>query len=51
MAKAKEIVSIVWFRADLRLADNPALQAAIDQGSVLPVFIWSPEGEGGWPPG
>ena len=51
MAKGKEIVSIVWFRADLRLADNPALQAAIDQGSVLPVFIWSPEEEGAWPPG
>ncbi len=31
---------IVWFRADLRLADNPALLAAGETGApVLPVFI------------
>jgi deoxyribodipyrimidine photo-lyase len=43
---------IVWFRADLRLADNPALQAAAASGQpVLPVFIWAPEEEGEWPPG
>ncbi len=31
---------IVWFRQDLRLADNPALDAALQQGApVLPVFI------------
>ncbi len=31
---------IVWFRADLRLTDNPALLAAADTGApVLPVFI------------
>ncbi len=31
---------IVWFRADLRLADNPALLAAGEIGApVLPVFI------------
>src|SRR5262245_24343677 len=36
--------SLVWFRADLRLADNPALSAAIDQGGpVVPVFVWAPE--------
>jgi deoxyribodipyrimidine photo-lyase len=44
--------SIVWFRQDLRLADNPALLAAVRRGgSVLPVFIWSPEEEGRWAPG
>ncbi len=32
--------TIFWFRADLRLTDNPALTAALEQGSVLPVFIW-----------
>ena len=38
--------AIVWFRNDLRLADNPALSAAIDRGSpVLPVFVWSPGAE------
>ncbi len=30
---------IVWLRADLRLADNPALHAAAERGPVLPVFI------------
>jgi len=30
--------AIVWFRQDLRLADNPALLAAAD-GPVLPVFV------------
>jgi deoxyribodipyrimidine photo-lyase len=43
---------IVWFRQDLRLADNPALDAAVQRGApVLPVFIWSPAEEGEWPPG
>ena len=32
---------IVWFRRDLRLADNPALDAAIQSGrTVLPIFIF-----------
>ena len=31
---------IVWFRQDLRLADNPALQAAAATGApVIPVYI------------
>ena len=30
---------IVWFRQDLRLADNPALFAAIKIGKIIPVFI------------
>ena len=30
---------IVWFRQDLRLADQPALRAAAAAGPVLPVFI------------
>jgi len=35
--------SIFWFRRDLRLADNPALLAAIDAGDELvPVFILDP---------
>jgi deoxyribodipyrimidine photo-lyase len=41
----------MWFRADLRLADNPALAAAARTGAVVPVFIWAPEEEGNWPPG
>jgi deoxyribodipyrimidine photo-lyase len=44
--------TIVWFRQDLRLADNPALHAAVATGKpVIPVYIWSPEEEGGWAPG
>jgi deoxyribodipyrimidine photo-lyase len=44
--------TLVWFRLDLRLADNPALLAAMARGGpILPVFVWSPEEEGAWPPG
>ncbi|MGJ3243668.1 MAG: cryptochrome/photolyase family protein [Opitutales bacterium] len=43
---------LVWFRQDLRLQDNQALAAAIDSGRpVIPVYIWSPDEEGGWVPG
>ncbi len=39
---------IVWFRRDLRLADNPAWSAALDTGRpLLPVYIHSPD-EGEW---
>ena len=38
------MTSIVWFRQDLRLADNPALTEAARQGDVVPVFILD-EGE------
>jgi deoxyribodipyrimidine photo-lyase len=34
--------SIVWFRRDLRLADNAALLAGIRQGEVIPVFVIDP---------
>jgi deoxyribodipyrimidine photo-lyase len=44
--------AILWFRDDLRLADNPALKAALDGGyAVLPVYIHAPDEEGGWAPG
>ncbi|MBB5016707.1 cryptochrome/photolyase family protein [Rehaibacterium terrae] len=44
--------AIVWFRRDLRLDDNPALQAALEAGHVpIPVYIHAPEEEGAWPPG
>lgn len=32
-------ISIVWFRQDLRLSDNPALNEAVHNGSVLPIYI------------
>jgi deoxyribodipyrimidine photo-lyase len=44
--------TLVWFRQDLRLTDNPALAAALERGGpVIPVYIWAPEEEGDWPPG
>ena len=44
--------ALVWFRHDLRLADNPALLAAVRAAQhVVPVFVWSPEDEGSWAPG
>jgi len=36
------MISIWWIRRDLRLADNPALQAAMRDGWVIPVFILDP---------
>jgi deoxyribodipyrimidine photo-lyase len=33
------IKSIMWFRQDLRINDNPALKAACDNGEVIPVYI------------
>ena len=32
-------VSLIWFRRDLRLADHPALAAAVRAGEVAPVYI------------
>ena len=30
---------LLWFRADLRLSDNPALRAACQAGDILPIYI------------
>jgi deoxyribodipyrimidine photo-lyase len=39
--------AIVWFRQDLRLADNPALSAAVESGArILPVYILDDENAG-----
>ncbi|KAL5714845.1 Cryptochrome-1 [Ranunculus cassubicifolius] len=43
--------TVVWFRRDLRIEDNPALAAAVRAGRVIPVFIWAPEEEGHYHPG
>lgn len=43
--------TIVWFRQDLRLSDNPALVAAAALGQVLPVYILDNENSGEWRPG
>ncbi|MDR3509598.1 MAG: deoxyribodipyrimidine photo-lyase [Caulobacteraceae bacterium] len=42
-------VALVWFRQDLRLADNPALVAAVASGlPVVPAFVLA-EGDGSRP--
>ncbi|HWB20534.1 MAG TPA: deoxyribodipyrimidine photo-lyase [Phycisphaerales bacterium] len=44
--------TLLWFRADLRLSDNPALRAALARKSpIIPLFIHSPESESPWPSG
>lgn len=43
---------LIWFRRDLRLADNAALRAAVDSGQpVIPVFILDEHTPGAWSPG
>ncbi|MBS0633499.1 MAG: deoxyribodipyrimidine photo-lyase [Verrucomicrobia bacterium] len=44
--------TLLWFRQDLRLQDNPALAAAVARGgAVVPVYILDAAGEGSWAPG
>jgi len=43
------MASVMWFRRDLRLADNPALVEACAEDGVLPLFVidprlWGPAG-------
>src|ERR1700761_9646581 len=43
---------IVWFRRDLRLQDNPALDAAVrTHDRVVCIYIHAPEEEKPWQPG
>lgn len=43
---------LLWFRRDLRLADNPALRHAVAAGlPIVPIFLRDPEGEGQPGPG
>jgi deoxyribodipyrimidine photo-lyase len=47
-----ESPTIVWFRQDLRIRDNPALRSAIEVGGpIVPVFIDDREALGDWAPG
>lgn len=42
-------IAIVWFRQDLRLADNPSLTAAVKSGAkILPVYVLDDENAGEW---
>jgi len=42
---------LLWFRQDLRLADNEALLAAAASGPVLPVHVLDDGSAGAWAPG
>ena len=44
------MTTLLWFRQDLRLRDNPALAAAAARGRVVPVFILD-ETDKRWRPG
>lgn len=39
MERSKAAPSIVWFRQDLRLSDNPALTHAAARGHVIPIYV------------
>lgn len=44
--------TLLWFRQDLRLSDNSALQAALQRGGpILPIYLWDEAAEGRWAPG
>ena len=46
------MTAIVWFYRDLRLADHPALSAAVGRhGRIVPVFILDNAGGDEWPAG
>ena len=45
-------IAIVWFRRDLRLTDNPALEYAVANGyEIVPVYIHEPDSNFAWNPG
>lgn len=45
-------LALVWFRRDLRLADNPALHAALERHErVVCAYIHDPDAEAPWAPG
>ncbi|WP_019516874.1 cryptochrome/photolyase family protein [Sphingomonas sp. Mn802worker] len=42
------MTSILWYRQDLRLHDQPALRAAAADGAVIPLYILDDETPGDW---
>ncbi|KPQ05827.1 MAG: deoxyribodipyrimidine photo-lyase [Rhodobacteraceae bacterium HLUCCA12] len=37
------MLSLVWFKRDLRVVDHPALAAAAERGAVIPLYIVEPD--------
>lgn len=44
----KQGPTIVWFRQDLRLADNPAVWEACQNGDIIPIYILDDKSAGSW---
>ena len=45
-------LTLHWFRQDLRLADNPAILAALERGArIAPIYILDPSETSPWAPG
>ena len=42
------MTSLLWFRQDLRLHDQPALLAAVEAGAVIPVYVLDDDTPGDW---
>jgi deoxyribodipyrimidine photo-lyase len=40
--------TIVWFRQDLRIHDNPALEYAVEKGAIIPIYILDDITSGQW---
>ena len=40
--------TLVWFRQDLRLADQPALAAAAEEGPVVALYVLDDDTPGHW---
>ncbi len=45
------MATLMWFRRDLRLEDNPALDAAARDSAVIPVYLHAEDRDDAWPPG
>lgn len=46
------MITLVWFRHDLRLSDHPALTHAVaGSAAIIPVYLWDPQEERPWQPG
>ena len=49
---ARNPATLLWFGRDLRLADNPALAAALARGGpLIPIFLLDDAEAGAWAPG
>ncbi|MEH3121264.1 MAG: deoxyribodipyrimidine photo-lyase [Sphingomonas phyllosphaerae] len=42
------MTTLLWLRQDLRLHDQPALVAAVQQGAVIPIYVLDDEAPGHW---